>query len=422
MCVTALCLSAVTPADAAPKPGPAKVQNSIRGATQMFVAPWGLAAQGSGMLRVLPLGKTKWHVVHQVKGDSLYRIAFDDKGRLLAWWEKEPHIHLFELGTKKHETIALPPAPDAGFKYGFGVEDMYFAPDGNAAIVYMHGFKGGRTWETVAFHIDLGVTGGGAPTMLFRQPGHPLHTSARATVRAIPKNADDMCEHTACHPLGAIIAWEISGAKATKRVLLDGTKRKEAFSRVQPVWGGDGSHVAVVVTEHPSKRHLLHWKWGDAKASLTSLSPGPTTSFFDAEWMFITRAGDVIEIWLNDDRGLEVRRYPRGGTMTVAAKLAPHPKRTPRDHPLFNTSQVLDRTNGDLLIYWGEYLVRVPPTGPARHLDLRSVFKRKAEFSGRILYVPSPAEGVWVGIENGRNTDFTFLTQADLDARMSPAP
>ena len=88
MCVTALCLSPVSPADAAPKPGPAKVQNSIRGATQMFVAPWGLAAQGSGMLRVLPLGKTKWQVVHQVKGDSLYRIAFDDTGRLRAWGEK----------------------------------------------------------------------------------------------------------------------------------------------------------------------------------------------------------------------------------------------------------------------------------------------------------------------------------------------
>src|SRR4029079_8717274 len=31
-----------------------KVQTSIRGATQMFAAPWGLVAQGSGQLRILP--------------------------------------------------------------------------------------------------------------------------------------------------------------------------------------------------------------------------------------------------------------------------------------------------------------------------------------------------------------------------------
>src|SRR5262245_40267156 len=66
---------------------PAKIQSSIRGATQMFVAPWGLAAQGSGQLRILPLGSSRWQTVHQVSGGSLYRIGFDDGGRLLAWWE-----------------------------------------------------------------------------------------------------------------------------------------------------------------------------------------------------------------------------------------------------------------------------------------------------------------------------------------------
>jgi hypothetical protein len=419
ICLMAVCWWGAAPADAAPKPKPAKVQHTIRGATQMFVAKWGLAAQGSGMLRVLPLGKTKWQILRQVPHGSLYRIAFDDGGRMLAWWEEqeETSIFMFVVGSgKKPELLALPTPPDATFTYGFRVEDMFFAPDGKGAIVYMHGFKGGRTWETVAYHYDLA---GGAPTMLFRQPGHVLHTSAHGTIRAVPKDPAEMCEDAGCH-LGSVIAWEINGAKATKHVLLDGAGRKEYFSRLQPVWGNDeeSTHVAVTVTEHPSKRHLLRYKWGDAKATMTLLPKGPD---FDTSHIGITRNGDVIEAWLTpEERGLEIRRHPVKGAMTTLT-LAPHPKRTPKDHPLFDVPYMKERTNGDILLQWGEYLLLVPPTGPARHLDLRSVFNRRIEFSGRLLYVPDP-EGVWVGISAGKNEDFTFLTQADLDARMSPAP
>src|SRR5215831_16885533 len=89
---------------AATHAGPGTTQTSIRGATQMFAAPWGLVAQGSGQLRVLPLGASAWQTVHEVAGGSLYRIAYDDAGRLLAWWENEPHFHLFVPGTKAHET------------------------------------------------------------------------------------------------------------------------------------------------------------------------------------------------------------------------------------------------------------------------------------------------------------------------------
>ena len=163
---------------------------------------------------------------------SLYRIAFDDAGRLLAWWEKEPHFHLFVPGTKAHETFPLPPPPSPEFKYGYGVEDMYFTKDGDGAIVYMHGFIGGRTWVTVAYHYDLARRT--APTLLFRQPGHVLHTSSRMAVHAIPKKPDDACEHNFCHPLGAVIAWEIAGTKATKRVLLDGNARKEDLPGSSP--------------------------------------------------------------------------------------------------------------------------------------------------------------------------------------------
>ena len=292
--------------DAATRARPVEVQTSIRGATQMFAAPRGLVAQGSGQLRILPLGTSRWQTIHGVTGASLYRIAFDDAGRLLAWWEKEPHFHLFVPGTKAHETFPLPPPPSPEFKYGYGVEDMYFTKDGAGAIVYMHGFIGGRTWVTVAYHYDLARRK--APTLLFRQPGHPLHKSSRVAVHAIPKKPDDPCEHNFCHPLGAVIAWEISGAKATKRFLLDGNARREDLSRVQPVWGGDGEQVAVLVTEHPHKRHLLRWRWGHSRATFASLPPGPG---YDAETMWLTASGDVVEVWLTDERGLEIAAISR---------------------------------------------------------------------------------------------------------------
>jgi|JI10StandDraft_1071094.scaffolds.fasta_scaffold01389_21 hypothetical protein len=416
LCVIAMCLVFAAQAEARPRPKPVKVQNSIRGATMMAVAPWGLTAQGHGMLRILPLGAKAWQVVHQVRGDSLYRHAHDDRGRLLAWWEKESAFHLFDPASKTDVTFALPPAPGPEFKYGFRVEELFFAPDGDGAIVYMHGFVGGRTWEVAAYHYDLA---GGAPTLLFRQEGYPLHTTARESVRAVPQRKDDMCEHTACH-VGAIIAWEITGRQATKRVIFDASQRQESFGRVQPVWDrGGGDRVAVLLDEHPAKRRLLRWTRGDAQAT-TTLLPDGLGPASDAEAMWLTDRGDVIEVWLTATRGLAIRRIPPTGAPTVTT-LAPHPKRTPRDHPLFGVSDVNERANGDLLIHWGEYLVLVPTSGAPRHLDLRAVFNRKTEFTGRLLHVRSP-EGTWVGLDRNGSLDFAFLRQADLDARMTPAP
>src|SRR6185295_1931401 len=111
MCLSTLFLTgrAAHAADAATRSRPANIRTSIRGATQMFAAPWGLVAQGSGQLRILPTGTSRWLTVHEVTGGSLYRVAFDDAGRLLAWWENEPHFHMFVPRTKAHETFPLPP-------------------------------------------------------------------------------------------------------------------------------------------------------------------------------------------------------------------------------------------------------------------------------------------------------------------------
>jgi hypothetical protein len=176
--------------------------------------------------------------------------------------------------------------------------------------------------------------------------------------------------------------------------------------------------VAVLVDEHPRGRHLLRWRRGDAAATFTPLPLGPATT--DAETMWLTASGDVVEVWLTATRGLEIRRHSPNGTMKVSS-LAPLPRRTPHDTPLFSIAGVMERANGDLFLHWGEYLVLVPVNGPARRLDLRTASKRRSEISSRLLHVRSP-EGIWVGVDAGRTLDMTFLPQAELDARLTPAP
>ncbi|MDX2089833.1 MAG: hypothetical protein SFX73_18400 [Kofleriaceae bacterium] len=397
-------------AQGAAKPRLPPVKHRLTGATQIHRASWGLVAQGSGMLRILPAGAARWETLHQVKKGSLYRVGYDDAGRVIAAWEKEPHFHLFDRKKKQHVTIALPTAPTPEFKYGFDVEDLYFTKDGTGAIVYMHGFLGGRTWSTVAYHVALDRPTE-PPTLLFRQSGYALHNSARLATYATPQTENDACEHNSCHPLGTITAWEIDGTKATKRVLLTGAPSNN-LSRVFAIAGDDTDRIAVLIQEHPHKRHLLRWHWGDAKAQVRALPAGPT---YTTETQRLMQGDDLVEVWLPDDRSLEIRRLPVNGESKIT-KIPPLPRRTPNDRPLFNISNSFERSNGDLVLYWGEYLVLVPKDGAVQRLDMRSLFKRKGEFTGRVIYVPEP-EGFWIGDEPARTVDFVFLTYGEIKTR-----
>src|SRR5262249_45077598 len=80
----------------------------LQGVNRAMAASWGLVAQGSGQLRFLPAGTSKWQTLHKVPGDTLYRVTLDESGRLLATWENEPHFHLFATKTNQHLTFAKP--------------------------------------------------------------------------------------------------------------------------------------------------------------------------------------------------------------------------------------------------------------------------------------------------------------------------
>ena len=156
---------------------------------------------------------------------------------------------------------------------------------------------------------------------------------------------------------------------------------------------------------------------GRGSCDLALLPPGPGP-MSDAETMWLTASGDVVELWSTDARGLEIRRHPPNGQMKVLS-LAPLPRRTPHDHPLFNVAGVMERASGDLFL-----------TGASTSSSFRWPARPAASTcappsSARPIFRPLPRplpEGIWVGIESGKNLDLTFLPEADLEARMTPAP
>jgi hypothetical protein len=193
---------------AAPLPKPIQTSNPRRHADVRGAV--GSRRAGQRPAPHPPVGTSKWQTVHAVPGASLYRIAFDDAGRLLAWWEKEPHLHLFDPRTNAHETFPLPPPPRRSSSTATG-RGHVLHQDGDGAIVYMHGFIGGRTWVTVAYHYDLARRT--APTLLFRQPGHVLHTSSRVGGPRHPEEAGRRLRAQLLPSARRVIAWEISGQR-----------------------------------------------------------------------------------------------------------------------------------------------------------------------------------------------------------------
>ncbi len=227
----------------------------------------------------------------------------------------------------------------------------------------MHGFIGGRTWVTVAYHYDLARRT--PPTLLFRQPGHVLHKSSRVAVHAIPKKPDDRLRAQLLpsagrgHRVGDLrgqrprsgFSWTATHAGRTCRGSSPCGRRPATTSR-SPCWS----------TSTPGGATSCDGAGATPTATFAPLPPG-TGPMSDAETMWLTASGDVVEVWSTDARGLEIRRHSPNGKVKVSS-LAPLPPRTPRDRPLFNIAGVMERARGDLFLHWGEYLVLAPGGRP----------------------------------------------------------
>src|SRR4029077_3724164 len=68
----------------------------------------GVISIGGKVLRYLAPGARRWERVHEVPDDSLYRVAADGGGRVLAAWEREPVIHLFSFTQRQHVLLPKP--------------------------------------------------------------------------------------------------------------------------------------------------------------------------------------------------------------------------------------------------------------------------------------------------------------------------
>lgn len=155
---------------------------------------------------------------------------------------------------------------------------------------------------------------------------------------------------------------------------------------------------------------MLRWRVGDAKAPFAPVPDGPVKN--DTEHVRLMKNGDLVEIWLTDVRGLEIRRASQNGD-TKMVSLPQLPQRTKDDRPLFDIRGSFERPNGDLVFEWGEYLVVVPVDGSAvKRLDLRPLFGKR-EIESRVIYVRDP-ESFWIGSRNGRAEDFINLPVADV--------
>jgi len=414
----------------------------LRGAVTLRAYPGGLFSFGGPTLRILPDGQRRWLKVHSIPGDNLYRVAADDDGRLLAAWETDAAIHYFAPATRTHVAIPKPPAP-AEFKETVHVDDLFFLPGGREALVYMEGHPVNYSYVTTLVY-RFTLDGKSAPKLLLRvDNAERVYTSARGAMFVLRQQPPlEDCNHFGCWPVTAIVACELPGDAASPpitaragastgcaQVAKSGDRLPDLFpgkfglknyqvrlSSSFGVRGSSDSAIAVVVglvqVEGKQARHggraLLRWSWGKGKADIRAMSESSSLNPVG----LLTRSGDVVEMRDGGDNGrsLVLRRYrASGGEEDLLF---------PQLEKLAGASGIGERKNGQLWVHYGDFLGLVAADGSARSIDIGSLLGRKTEWAGNHVYVASPAESLWVGIDGrGRNLARIDLASAERRAK-----
>lgn len=386
---------------------------SIRGIASVVAVPWGLVSVGGAELCVLRQGERGWEHLFEVQGDNLYRVAGDASGKLLATWEKDPDIHLFDREKKQHVRIRKPAAPYARI-FEYGASDLYFSDNGRTAVVFMEDRPPRPPTTHGAYLLDL--ENAVAPRPLFVQAGLLLRSSSSASVFAVPKNEERACFDLGCWPIAEIRAWQMSGGVARCKTLLSGVG--DWMERARALPGSDeDNQVAVLIADRSRNRGLLRWRYGDAKADYRSLPP-PSGPDWAANASRFTRAGDLVEVWNTDAWGLRIQRHsPAGASQSIV--LPPLPRRG----GLTDTEGahvVKERVNGELFVHWGDYLLLLSANAQVRLMNLEAVPGGR-EWAWVDIYVPQP-EALWIGVESGGATDFDQFSFAAIERSAKPWP
>lgn len=380
----------------------------VRGAVTLWPASFGFVALGGSSLRTYALRTRQWAPLHQVKGDSVYRVAADERDRVLATWEKDPSVYLFDVKAKTQQRLPKPPCPIAGLQL-CSVEDLFFEAGGQTALVYLSGVKSGMQDMTWAYRLPL--DGAAPPTLLFAQEGHALVRTRRGAVFALPQRPGKRCAYRDCWPMAGIVAQELVGAGAELKTLLWASGQELSSARAVP--GSDEQALALLVALRPNGDGVLRWRFGDAQASWGVL---PAPLGIDPT-LFLFR-GEVAEVRVGQGRALELRRHGVDGS-TEPLVLPPLPAGDVDTHADNTIHDVGVRQDGGLWVHWGDSLVLVEPGKPPRRLDLEPLLSRRTEWAGVDVYQPSP-EALWLGIEVGAGRDFALLPLADVEKKAKP--
>jgi hypothetical protein len=391
----------------------------LRGASSIVPVPWGYVNLGGSTLKHLPNGKTEWETLYKMPGLNLYRMDADDKGRLLVSWERDPDFHLFIIKTKQHFTFPKPKAPSPEFRF-FDLDDIYFSKEGDA-IVYMHGLVDNALWGTAAFYYPL--DGKRKPTLLFSQPGNSFLTEPDLAAFAYCNDPHLPCSDIGCRPVGGVVAYEIKGNRALKKILWTAPE-PEKWDMARIVGYSDTKRIAVLLFGQPEKylrndRYILRWSPGEDRVDFRFLPKGPR---WNAEFSLLARNGDLVEGWNTEDFSFLLERRTPEGKM-VSSNLIPRNKKFDWDTRIY---MFRERPNGDYLLHLGNHLFLIPVKGPMRAMNVEPLLKRRNEWAGADIYIKEP-EAIWMGIEVGGGRDFVYQSFADFEKKAKifrpvPAP
>jgi hypothetical protein len=379
--------------------------------------PWGQVALGGSSLRHLRKGSTQWEVLFRLPEKELYRVDGHETGLLLASWENDDDIHLFDIKTKAHRTLSKPQSPKQTYKYTtWSLDDLYFSKDGRSAIVFMHGLVDSCTWGTAGFFYPL--DGKSRPKLLYEQPGHNLHHSSDEGLYAWSTNWSRPCDMNGCPPLSGLTLYEIHGDKAVKRDLLktDG----DEYSAAHMVWGVHNGQGAVEIHGRKFARQFLRWKRGVGRVSMKVLPEGPS---WEAALDRMLPNGDILEfweLWKDKDRWLELWVFKPDGSLKKLRfnGLRPTVSGSSPNNSLYGFRQ---RKDGSFVMQWGNHLVLLSKDYQARAMPIDPLMKRGNEWAGAMLYQEEP-EGVWIGIEIGGGRDLVYVSLAEAEKKAKPLP
>jgi hypothetical protein len=381
----------------------------LHGLTTMLPMPnGGFLTVGGSNLRMLAPGGRQFTSLHRIPKDSLYRVASNKAGDVLAAWEKDASLHYFTGTPRRHVTLPKPKPPTDAL-WGFQVGSLAFLENGRDVLVHMEGHKKPRGEVSIAYRVPLD---GGAPELLYRvEEGRQLDRSRDVALYLIPERPDQTCEHRTCNPVRAVVAYELTAHGVKHTVLLDG--RATPVSNARMIWGNTDEQVFLELSLERNERAVLRWRPGQPKADIR---PFPKFASYD-ERLFSTNSGDVLQLLNHQEEALVIHRHtPDGKQDTLRLPASNDP-----DTIDSNLHALGLRKNGALWMHWGDFvlLFDVNLARNPRAYSVEPLLTRRTEWADVAVYVQEP-EVLWIGIEVGRGRDFARVPFAEMEKRAKP--